>query len=65
MTTPIERPKTPISVVLIGTALAVLVALLVLKMVIGFVITLAKLAIGAAVVTAAVIAVSRMMNSSD
>jgi len=65
VTTPIERPKTPASAVLIGTAIAVLVGLIVLKMVIGFVITLAKLAIGAAVITAVVIGVSRMLGNDD
>lgn len=59
VTAPLERPKTPASVILIGTGLAVLIGLIILKMVIGFVITLAKIAIGVAVITAVVIAVSR------
>ena len=59
VTTPLERPKTPASVVLIGTAVAVLLGLIVLKMVIGFVFTLAKVAIGVAIIAAVVIAVSR------
>ena len=62
VTAPIERPKTPAAVVLVGTGLAVLIGLIVLKMVIGFVITLAKVAIAVAVITAVIIAVSRAMS---
>lgn len=62
VTTPIERPKTPASVALVGSALAVLIGFIVLKMVIGFVITLAKLAIAVAVVVAVAITVSRALG---
>lgn len=59
VTAPLERPKTPASVVLIGSVVAVVVGLIILKIAIGFVITLAKVAIGVVVITALVIALGR------
>ncbi len=59
VTAPLERPKTPASVVLVGSVLAVLIGFILLKMVIGFVITVAKLAIGVALIVAVAVAVSR------
>lgn len=63
VTTPLERPKTPASVVLIAAAVAVLIGFVVLQMVIGFVITLAKLAIAVAVIVAVATFVSRALDN--
>lgn len=60
---PLERPKTPASVVLIAAAVAVLIGFVVLQMVIGFVITLAKLAIAVAVIVAVATFVSRALDN--
>jgi hypothetical protein len=59
MTTPLERPKTPVSVIIIGSAIALLIALFVFQMIIGFVITITKLAIAVAVITGVVIVMNR------
>ena len=59
VTAPLERPKTPASVVLVGSALAVIIGFILLKVVIGFVITVAKVVIGVALIVAVAIAVSR------
>lgn len=61
VTAPLERPKTPTSVVLIASAVAVVIGFIVLKMVIGFVITMAKLAIAVAVIVAVATFVSRAL----
>lgn len=63
VTAPIERPKTPASVALIGSAVAVVIGFIILKMVIGFVITLAKLAIAVAVIVAVATFISRALDS--
>jgi hypothetical protein len=62
VTAPVERPKTPASVALIGSALAVLIGFIILRMVIGFVITLTKLAIAVAVIVAVATFVSRALD---
>lgn len=59
MTAPLERPKTPASVAIIGSAVAVIIGFIILKMVIGFVITLAKLVIGVVLIVAVAVAISR------
>ncbi len=59
VTAPLERPKTPASMVLVGSVLAVIIGFILLKVVIGFVITVAKLAIGVALIVAVAVAVSR------
>lgn len=59
VTTPLERPKTPALVVLVGSAIAVLIGFILLKMVIGFVITIAKLVIVVAVIVAVAMTVGR------
>lgn len=63
VTAPLERPKTPASVVLIASAVAVVIGFIVLKMVIGFVITMAKLAIAVAVIVAVATFVSRAFDT--
>lgn len=63
VTAPLERPKTPTSVVLIASAVAVVIGFIVLKMVIGFVITMAKLAIAVAVIVAVATFVSRAFDT--
>lgn len=45
--------------VLVGSVLAVIIGFILLKVVIGFVITVAKLAIGVALIVAVAVAVSR------
>lgn len=60
--TPVERPKTPASVVLVGSAVAVVIGFIILKVVIGFVITLAKIAVGIAIIVAVAIFVSRALG---
>jgi len=62
VTAPLERPKTPASVVLIGSAVAVLIGFIILKMVIGFVITLAKLAVAVVIIVAVATFVSRALG---
>jgi len=63
MTTPLERPKTPVSVIVVGSAIAVLIGLFVFQMIIGFVITIAKLAIAVAVVAGVVVFMNRTFGS--
>lgn len=59
MTAPLERPKTPASVAIIGSAVAIIIGFIILKMVIGFVFTLAKLVIGVVLIVAVAVAISR------
>jgi len=63
VTAPLERPKTPASVVIVGSVVAVLIGFIILKMVIGFVITMAKLAIAVAVIVAVATFVSRALDN--
>lgn len=62
MTAPLERPKTPASVAIVGSIVAVVIGFIILNMVIGFVLTLAKIAIGVVIVVAVAVAVTRMFG---
>lgn len=64
MTTPLERPKTPASVAIIGSVIVVVVGFIILKMVIGFVITLAKLAFAVAVIVAVAVMLTRVLSKN-
>lgn len=59
MATQLERPKTPLSVVVVGAVIAGLLGLFLLRAVIGFVTTLAKVGIAAAIIVAVVLVISR------
>lgn len=63
MTAPLERPKTPASVAIVGSVVVVIIGFIILKMVIGFVFTLAKLAIGVAIIVAVAVAISRAFGN--
>lgn len=65
MATPLERPKTPISVIAIGVVVAVLIGLILLRWLIGFVITITKIGIAAAIVIAIVVAITRLIDTDD
>lgn len=62
MTAPLERPKTPASVAIVGSIVVVVIGFIILNMVIGFVITLAKLALAVAVIVAVATLVSRTLG---
>ena len=64
VTTPLERPKTPASVAIIGSVIVVVVGFIILKMVIGFVITLAKLAFAVAVIVAVAVMLTRVLSKN-
>ena len=64
MTTPLERPKTPASVAIIGSVIVVVVGFIILNMVIGFVITLAKLALAVAVIVAVAVMLTRVLSKN-
>ena len=65
MTAPLERPKTPLSVIVVGSAVAVLVGLVLLRWIMGFVITLTKIGIAVAIIAFIVIAIGRLVNDED
>ena len=64
MAAPLERPKTPLSVVVVGVALAALIGLVLLRWVIGMVITLTKIGIAIAIVVAFITIISRLTDRS-
>jgi len=64
VTTPLERPKTPASVAIIGSVIVVVVGFIILNMVIGFVITLAKLALAVAVIVAVAVMLTRVLSKN-
>lgn len=65
MAASLERPKTPISVIVVGSAIAVLLGLFVLNMIIGFVITVTKLAVVVAIIAGLVFAMNRAASASE
>ncbi len=65
MAAPLERPKTPLSVIVVGAAIAVLLGLFVLRLIIGLVITLTKIGVAVAIVVAIVVAVRRLSDDDN
>ena len=65
MATPLERPKTPISMIVFGVLGAAIVGLLLLRWVIGMVLTVAKLGIAVAIVVAIIVVIGRLFDSDD
>jgi hypothetical protein len=65
MAAPVERPATPLGVVVIGAVLVVVVGFIALKIIIGFVITLVKIAIAVGFVVAMVAIANRLFDNSD
>ncbi len=59
MAAPLERPKTPLSVIVVGSAIAVFLTLFVFKMIIGFALTVTKVAVVIAIIAAVVFAMNR------
>jgi hypothetical protein len=59
MAAPLERPKTPLSVIVVGSVIAVVLGLFLFNMVIGFVATVTKLALAVAIIAAVAITLSR------
>jgi hypothetical protein len=65
MATELERPKTPLSMVVIGVVVAAFVGLILLRMIIGFVITVTKIGIAVAVIAAIVVVINRAVGDDD
>ena len=65
MAAPLERPETPLSAIVVGAAIAVILALFVLRLIVGFVITLTKIGIAIAIVVAIVVAMRRLTDGDD
>lgn len=65
MTTDLERPKAPLSFVVVGVAVAALVGLLVLRTIVGFVFTITKIGIAIAIVAAIVMVISRATSDDS
>lgn len=59
MAAPLERPKTPLSVIVVGSVIAVVLGLFLFNMIVGFVATVTKLALAVAIIAAVVITLSR------
>lgn len=65
MATELERPKTPLSLVVTGVVVAAFVGLILLRMIIGFVITVTKIGIAVAVIAAVVVVINRAVGDDD